>query len=130
MNDPEVKYNAQVVLDYQPTFIKHISGLWLLVAGKDPFAEIYSANTMRKVKVVETPGRVISAEGNKQYCIIGNTNKEIFVYSLRELQLVKRLSTLQPPTTMCLLRENILVYGLGDEGYGCVQLAGNFIMFE
>ena len=85
---------------------------------------------MRKVKVVETPGRVISAEGNKQYCIIGNTNKEILVYSLRELQLVKRLSTLQPPTTMCLLRENILVYGLGDEGYGCVQLAGNFIMFE
>lgn len=32
---------------------------------------------------------------------------------------------------MCVLPEHqILVYGLGDEGFGCVYLARDFMMFE
>ena len=71
------KYNAYVEFEYKPTFLKQISGLWLLVAGRDPFAEIYSAHTMRRAKVLQTQGRVISAVGTKQYCIVGIANKEI-----------------------------------------------------
>ena len=31
---------------------------------------------------------------------------------------------------MCLLQEKFLVYGLGDEGYGCIFLKEHFRMFE
>ena len=48
------KFNAFVEFEYKPTFLKQISGLWLLVAGRDPFAEIYSAHTMRRAKVLQT----------------------------------------------------------------------------
>ena len=71
------KFNAYVEFEYKPTFLKQISGLWLLVAGKDPFAEIYSAHTMRRAKVLQTQGRVIAAEGTRQYCIVAIANKEI-----------------------------------------------------
>ncbi len=46
------------------------------------------------------------------------------------MELVKTLQTLQPATTMCILQEKVLVYGLGDEGYGCVFLKHDFRMFE
>jgi hypothetical protein len=38
--------------------------------------------------------------------------------------------TLQPPTTFCVLQEKYLIYGLGDEGYGCVFLKEDFRIFE
>ena len=38
--------------------------------------------------------------------------------------------TLQPATTLCILQEKVLVYGLGDEGYGCVFFREDFRMFE
>ena len=88
------KFNAYVEFEYKPTFIKQISGLWLLVAGRDPFAELYSAHTMRRAKVLQTQGRVISAVGTKQYCVVGIANKEIQVYSLKHLELVRTLVTL------------------------------------
>ena len=31
---------------------------------------------------------------------------------------------------MCLLKERILVYGLGDEGYGCIFIKEDFRLFE
>ena len=31
---------------------------------------------------------------------------------------------------MCILQEKVLVYGLGDEGYGCVFIKEDFRMFE
>ena len=40
--------NARVEFEYKPSYIKQISCLWLLVAGRDPFAEIYSAHTLRR----------------------------------------------------------------------------------
>ena len=46
------------------------------------------------------------------------------------MELVKTIQTLQPPTTMCLLQEKFLVYGLGDEGYGCIYLKEEFRHFE
>lgn len=52
MNDRGAQYNSQVIVDFKPTFVKHVSGLWLLVSGKDSFVEIYSAHTLRKVKVL------------------------------------------------------------------------------
>ena len=31
---------------------------------------------------------------------------------------------------MCLLNEKVLVYGLGDEGFGCIFIKQDFRMFE
>lgn len=67
------RFNAQTELDYKPTYIKSISGLWLLVAGKDPSCEIYSAHTLRKARTLHTEGRVLCAEGTRKYCIVGVT---------------------------------------------------------
>ena len=44
----------EVELDFKPTYLKHISNLWILVTGREPFIEIYSANTLRRVKVIAT----------------------------------------------------------------------------
>ena len=52
LSSAAAKYNAYVEFEYKPTFLKQISGLWLLVAGRDPFAELYSAHTMRRAKVL------------------------------------------------------------------------------
>ena len=46
------KFNSVVEFNYKPTFIKTISGLWLLVAGREPFAELYSVHTMRRARVI------------------------------------------------------------------------------
>ena len=40
------------------------------------------------------PGRIVSAIGTKQYCIIGLANKEIQIYSLKQMELVRTLVTL------------------------------------
>ena len=40
------------------------------------------------------------------------------------------LVTMQPATTMLLLQERILIYGLGDDGYGCVFIKDDFRMYE
>ena len=36
------KYISRIQFEYKPTYIRQISGLWLLVAGRDPFIEVYS----------------------------------------------------------------------------------------
>ena len=59
------RFNAYAEFDYKPTYIKAISGLWLLVAGKDPSCEIYSAHTLRRAQVLQTEGRVLCAEGTR-----------------------------------------------------------------
>ena len=71
------KFNTCVEFEYKPTYIKQISGLWLLVAGREHFAEIYSAHTLRRAQVINTGARVICAEGTKQHCIIATSSKEI-----------------------------------------------------
>ena len=90
LNTPP-NYNAQVEFEYKPTFLKQISGLWLIVSGKESFAEIYSAHTLRRARVIQVPGRIVSAVGTKQYCIIGLSTKEIQIYSLKQFELVKTL---------------------------------------
>lgn len=42
------KFNTHVEFEYKPTYMKQISGLWLLVAGREHIAEIFSAATMRR----------------------------------------------------------------------------------
>ena len=80
--------------------------------------------------MIETQGRVTCAQGTREYCIIAVTHKELQFYTLKQLELVKTLSILQPATTLCLLNEKTLVYGLGDEGYGCIFIKDDFRMFE
>lgn len=46
------KFNNAVEFEFKPTFIKTISGLWLLVAGRQPFAEVYSVHTLRRARVI------------------------------------------------------------------------------
>ena len=59
------KFNNVVEFEFKPTFIKTISGLWLLVAGREPFAELYSVHTLRRARVIQTEGRVLCAEGTR-----------------------------------------------------------------
>ena len=124
------QFNNVVEFQFKPTFIKVISGLWLLVAGRDSFMEVYSVHTLRRACVIQTQGRVLSAEGTREYIVIGVSTREVQFYSIRQMELVKTVHTLQPPTTMCLIQEKILVYGLGDEGYGCIFLKEAFRLFE
>lgn len=63
--------------------IKDISGIWLLVAGKNDRVEIYSAATLRKYQVIITNGRAISAAGARHVCFIGLATKAIQVYNLK-----------------------------------------------
>ena len=42
----------RIEFDYKPTYIKNISVIWLLVAGRGSFAEIYSAITMRRATIL------------------------------------------------------------------------------
>ena len=111
-------------------YVKHISGVWLLVAGRDPCVEMYSAQTLRRAKIIQTQGRVISAEGSKTYCFLGVANKDIKIYSLKSLEHIKTINILQPATAMTVLNEDVLLYGLGDEGYGCIFLSEDFRIFE
>ena len=79
---------------------------------------------------MQTQGRVICAEGTKTHCILGVANKEIQIYSLKQLEHIKTINVLQPATAMTILNEQVLLYGLGDEGYGCVYLNEDFRFFE
>ena len=97
------KFNNEVEFTFKPTFIKVISGLWLLVAGRDSFVEVYSVHTLRRACVIQTQGRVLCAEGTREYCAIGVSTREVQFYSIKQMDLVRTVHTLQPPTTMCLL---------------------------
>ena len=46
------QFNNVVEFQFKPTFIKVISGLWLLVAGRDSFMEVYSVHTLRRACVI------------------------------------------------------------------------------
>lgn len=100
------------------------------MSGRDPRAEIYSAHTLRRARVLETGARVICADGTRQHFFVGLANKEIQIYTIKQMELVRTLNTLQPPTTFSILQEKLLIYGLGDEGYGCVFIKEDFRMFE
>ena len=73
---------------------------------------------------------MICAEGTKQHCILGVANRDIQIYSLKQLELIKTINVLQPATAMTVLNESVLLYGLGDEGYGCIFLNEDFRFFE
>ena len=54
---------------------------------------------------------------------------------MKTWQLITELTTLQPATAMKMLAtskgdKGVLVYGLGDEGYGIVHLDEDFRMYE
>ena len=73
---------------------------------------------------------MLCAEGTREYCAIGVSTREVQFYSIKQMELIKTVHTLQPPTTMCLLQERILVYGIGDEGYGCIFIKEDFRLIE
>jgi hypothetical protein len=43
---------------------------------------------------------------------------------------IKAINTLHASTAMDILAERILVYGLGDDGYGCIFFKEDFRQYE
>ena len=64
-----------IILEFRPSFIRNISGVYLLVAGPDPFADIYSSVTFRHVKRIHADSRVISAVGGRHLAFVGTVAK-------------------------------------------------------
>lgn len=76
-NDYNKRFQFKIELDYHPSYIKEIGGVWLLFAGRDPFAEIYSQGTLRRSTVLRFEGRLSCVSVSSEYCFIGLTNREI-----------------------------------------------------
>ena len=76
-NDYGKRFVSKIELDYHPSYIREIGGVWLLVAGRDHFAEIYSQGTMRRANVLKFEGRVTCVACSVEYCFVGLTNREI-----------------------------------------------------
>jgi hypothetical protein len=63
---------------------------------------------------------VTAVASSKYLLFVGTANRQIIVFDMKEWKLTRRLNTLQASTAMDVVAERILVYGLGDDGYGCV----------
>ena len=123
-------YPTRIELSYKPCLIKNISGIWLLIAGQDNYAEVYSSATLRCMHTMQTEGRVVSAVGSRQFCFVGTTSKQIHVYSLKTWLHLKTVPTIHAVTSMDIMSDRILVYGLGDEGYGCLFYREGYRQYE
>ena len=51
-------------------------------------------HTLRRACVIETQGRVLCAEGTREYCAIGVSTREVQFYSIKQMELVKTVHTL------------------------------------
>ena len=45
---PQSSFNTKIEFEYKPLFIKVISAIWLLVAGRESFVEVFSTSTLRR----------------------------------------------------------------------------------
>ena len=75
---------------------------------------------MRLVQTLQINTRVTAVASSKYLLFVGTANRQIIVFDMKEWKLTRRLNTLQASTAMDVVAERILVYGLGDDGYGCV----------
>ena len=123
-------FPSSIKLEFKPTFIKQLGGVWLLIANPAQDAYIYNVLTLRHTKTLETGSRVTSAASSKYLLFVGTANRQIIVYDMKDWTVDRRLNTLQASTAMDILGDRILVYGLGDDGYGCVFFKEDFRQYE
>ena len=76
----------KIIVEYKPQYIKNISGVYLLVAGNDNFADLYSQATLRMVRRIEVPSRVICAVGGRNLAFVSVVSKQILIYSLKRAE--------------------------------------------
>ena len=74
--------------------------MWLLVAGRDRFAEVYSQSTLRRATGLKLDGRVICAACSLKFCFIGLSTREIQVFDNKSWELVRRVKVMQSATCM------------------------------
>jgi len=53
-------YKAQIDINYKPSLIKSIGGVYLLIGGPGRAAEVYSQSTLRRKTVLSLDGKLIS----------------------------------------------------------------------
>lgn len=51
---------------------------------------------------------------------ISTVNRSILVYNMKDWKLERSLKTLHASTAMDVIADRVLVYGLGDDGFGFV----------
>jgi hypothetical protein len=61
---------------------------------------------------------------------MATANRQILVYSMKDWQMERALTTLHASTAMDILADRMLIYGLGDDGYGCVFFKEEFRQYE
>lgn len=69
---------------------------------------------------------MISATSSKYLLFLSTANRHILSFNMRDWNLESRLNTLHASTAMDVLADRILIYGLGDDGYGCVFFKEEF----
>jgi len=66
---------------------------------------------------------VIAAVGGSHLAFVATVAKKIMVYSIRRSEswkLIRSFETIHPATSMDIISDRLLAYGLGDEGYGSI----------
>jgi hypothetical protein len=69
---------------------------------------------------------VICATSSKYLLFLSTANRQILSFNMRDWNLENRVNTLHASTAMDVLADRILIYGLGDDGYGCVFFKEEF----
>jgi len=67
---------------------------------------------------------------SSELCFVGLSTKEIIVFDNKQWDVVTSITTGQAPTSMDVIQDRILVYGIGDEGYGCIFFNEDFRKYE
>ncbi len=69
---------------------------------------------------------MICATSSKYLLFLSTANRQILSFNMRDWNLENRVNTLHASTAMDVLADRILIYGLGDDGYGCVFFKEEF----
>ena len=69
---------------------------------------------------------MICATSSKYLLFLSTANRQILSFNMRDWNLENRVNTLHACTAMDVLADRILIYGLGDDGYGCVFFKEEF----
>ena len=69
---------------------------------------------------------MICATSSKYLLFLSTANRQILSYNMMDWNLENRVNTLHASTAMDVLADRILIYGLGDDGYGCVFFKEEF----
>ena len=69
---------------------------------------------------------MICATSSKYHLFLSTANRQILSFNMRDWNLENRVNTLHASTAMDVLADRILIYGLGDDGYGCVFFKEEF----